>query len=181
MLDGPVQQALQLMFKRLAFHAQDQVAAVAADADDAGFGRRRNRQAARLHGRAALAQRDQARALQRDADQVVAGDVARVDLDFGAVVQIKQRGVAEEHAVQPRLQGFSLGDAHAVRPQMLADLILDLGGVARVQQAMAVQRIGVVEHAFLRGGNSRCARRIESGGAKTYKRWTKQGQDKGKT
>ncbi|MNX54419.1 hypothetical protein D3C86_851450 [compost metagenome] len=38
-LDGPVQQALQLMLKRLAFHAQDQVAAVAADADDAGFGR----------------------------------------------------------------------------------------------------------------------------------------------
>ncbi|KAG1477628.1 hypothetical protein G6F50_015030 [Rhizopus delemar] len=101
MADRPVQQALQLLFQRLPFHAQDQVAAIPADADHAGFRGRRDRQAAFTHERAALAQRDQAGALQRDADQVVAGDVAGIDFDFRAVVQVEQRRAAEEHAVQP--------------------------------------------------------------------------------
>ena len=51
-----------------------------------------------------------------------------------------------------------------------ADLVRDFRDIARIEQAMALQRIGVLEHAFLRPGNSHCAPGIEPVDAKAYKR-----------
>ncbi|MCY1443434.1 hypothetical protein D9M71_598490 [compost metagenome] len=61
-------------------------------------------------------------------------------------MQVEQRGTAEKHPIQGRIERIAMQQAHAVRPQVMADLVLDLMMAGRAEQAMAWKYGCVVVH-----------------------------------